>query len=92
MTDTGKSGDPAPPEYTLKLLPRGGSGRGARWAWEIYAAGSLIAVEKGMYWGVEARAYQAGLAAMKRVAERRAAKAGAAAQKASGKGQDQDTP
>lgn len=78
--DTGRAGDALPPGYTLKLLPRGGSGRNARWAWEIYAAGSLIAVEKGMYWGVEARAYQAGLTAMKRVAARRAAKAASQAQ------------
>jgi hypothetical protein len=63
------------PPYSFKLLPRGGSGRDARWAWEIYAAGNLIPVEKGMYWGAESKAYQAAQAAMKRVAQRRAAKA-----------------
>ncbi len=62
------------PEYSLRLLTRGGHGRDARWAWEIYVAGNLIPLEKGMYWGTEPKAYQAAKAAMKRVAEKRAEK------------------
>ncbi len=69
------SDQPEHPEYSLRLLPRGGNGRDARWAWEIYVAGNLIPLEKGMYWGLEAKAYQAAKAAMKRVAEKRAEKA-----------------
>lgn len=62
------------PEYTIKLLPRGGSGRDARWAWEIRSEGSTIPLEKGTYSGLEAKAYSAAESAMKRLAAKRAAR------------------
>lgn len=58
--------------YTVRVRARGGAGRNAMWQWEVYAPGNALPVEKGVYKGVEARAYQLARAAAARLDERRA--------------------
>jgi hypothetical protein len=41
------------------------------WQWEVYAAGNALPVEKGVYKGAEAKAFQAARAAVTRLSERR---------------------
>ena len=62
-------------DYTVRVRPRGGAGRNAVWQWEVYAPGNALPVEKGVYTGPEARAFQAAQAALARQRERQAAKA-----------------
>jgi hypothetical protein len=70
MTDENES-----PDYAIRVRQRGGSGRNAIWQWEVYASGNALPVEKGIYNGAEAKAYQAARAAVTRLRERRDAKA-----------------
>ncbi|MDJ0447505.1 MULTISPECIES: hypothetical protein [Methylocystis] len=58
--------------YTVRVRSRGGAGHNAMWQWEVYAAGNALPIEKGLYKGSEARAYQTAQAAMARLSERRA--------------------
>jgi hypothetical protein len=58
--------------YTVRVRFRGGAGHNAMWQWEVYLAGNALPVEKGLYKGVEARAYQIAQAAMTRLSEQRA--------------------
>jgi hypothetical protein len=58
-------------DYTIRVRPRGGSGRNAMWQWEVYASGNALPVEKGIYKGAEVKAFQAARAAATRLHERR---------------------
>ncbi len=59
-------------DYTVRVRSRGGAGHNAMWQWEVYAAGNALPLEKGVFKGAEARAYQVARAALTRLAERRA--------------------
>jgi hypothetical protein len=59
-------------KYSIALRARGGSGRGAMWQWEIYAAGKTLPVQKGVVAGTEKHAHDIAKAALAAL-ERRAA-------------------
>lgn len=58
--------------YTVRVRARGGAGANAMWQWEVYASGNALPVEKGIYKGPEAKAFQLAQAAVARLSERRA--------------------
>jgi hypothetical protein len=59
-------------KYQIALRQRGGSGRGAMWQWEIFAAGKNLPVQKGAVAGTEKHAHDTAKAALAAL-ERRAA-------------------
>ncbi|PPD45795.1 MAG: hypothetical protein CTY15_02750 [Methylocystis sp.] len=67
MTDESQKQD-----YTVRVSARGGVGRNAMWQWEVYAPGNALPVEKGIYRGEEAKAFQLARSAAARLSERRA--------------------
>lgn len=66
MTKQGEDTD-----FTLRVRPRGGSGRNAMWQWEVYASGNALPIQKGVYKGAEVKAFDLARAAMLRQTTRR---------------------
>ena len=62
-------------KHTITLRSRGGSGRGAMWQWEIFAAGKSLPVQKGVVAGTEKHAHDMAKAALAALERRAAGKA-----------------
>jgi hypothetical protein len=72
MTEENKDQNDQDQNLTVRVRARGGVGHNAMWQWEVYAVGNALPVEKGIFRGTEAKAFQLARAAVARLAERRA--------------------
>jgi hypothetical protein len=72
MTEENQNQNDRDQNFTVRVRARGGAGHNAMWQWEVYASGNALPVEKGIFKGSEAKAFQLARAAVARLAERRA--------------------